>query len=150
MSRTLVSGQYGFDDLQPGDRIDAGSTVVTEDIIDRFADLSGDRFEIHMDRQAAARHGFSGRVAHGLCVLALVDGLKNQAPAQFKAQASLGWNWSFRAPVIAGDIISVAIEVVEKRPVKSGERGILRLRFQITNQDDQLVQEGENLLMAYR
>ena len=150
MSRTLPSGQYGFNDISRGDRIDAGAIHVTADAIDRFADLTGDHFEIHMSDEAAARHGFDGRVAHGLLVLSLIDGLKNQAPAQFKAQASLGWTWSFKGPVIAGDTLSVAITVAEKQPVSDATRGILRLNFDVANQRGECVQSGENTLMVYR
>ncbi len=150
MSGTLPPGRYGFDDVSEGDRIDAGSMPVSTGAIDDFADLTGDRFEIHMSDEAAARHGFDGRVAHGLLVLSLIDGLKNRAPAQFKAQASLGWNWSFEGPVIAGDTVSVMITVAEKRPVSDAKRGILRLSFDAVNQRGDCVQSGENLLMVYR
>ncbi|WP_363262176.1 MaoC/PaaZ C-terminal domain-containing protein [Mesorhizobium sp.] len=44
-----------------------------------------DRFEIHMSDEAALRHGFPASVAHGLLVLSLVDGLKNNAVARFRA-----------------------------------------------------------------
>lgn len=148
-SRRLAAGDYGFADILTGDWLETGEAEITAALIDGFADLCGDRFEIHMSDDAAARHGFSGRVAHGLLVLSVVDGLKNAADAQFKAVASLNWNWSFRRPVIAGDAIRVKITVLEKRPTKNVERGILRLGFTVTNQRGELVQDGENLLMVY-
>ena len=98
--RALPPGRYGFDDANPGDRIETDALSVTPALIDAFADLTGDRFEIHLSDAAAQRHGFPARVAHGLLVLSLIDGLKNQCPAQFNAVASLGWEWSFRAPVL--------------------------------------------------
>ena len=119
-------------------------------MIDAFANLSGDRFGIHMSEVEAARHGFPTRVAHGLLVLSLVDGLKNQAHAQFRAQASLRWNWTFAAPVFAGDRVSARIIVLEKRSLRDPARGILRLGFEVVNQDSMIVQRGENLLMTYR
>lgn len=143
-------GQYGFDDVNVGDWMQTGSALVSAEAIDAFAALSGDRFEIHMDRGAAQSHGFPDRVAHGLLILSLVDGLKNQTPAQFKAQASLGWDWSFRAPVLAGDSVLARIEVVEKTVIKDPDRGILKLRFEVSNQGGELVQEGWNRLMVYR
>ena len=148
--RLLGPGQYRFGDVDVGDRIVTGSAPVTARAIDDFAALSGDRFEIHMSETAAARHGFAGRVAHGLLVLSLVDGLKNQAPAQFFARASLGWNWSFRAPVIVGDTISAMLTIAERRPVSAPDQGILRLAFIVTNQRRETVQDGENLLLVYR
>lgn len=148
--RRLSAGRYGFDDVTRGDSIDTGKVTVTAAMIDRFAELTGDRFEIHMTDEGAQRHGFSARVAHGLLVLSLVDGLKNQCPAQFHALASLGWDWSFRRPVLAGDTIGATITVREKRPTGKPDRGILTLEFDVTNQTGETVQRGTNQLMAYR
>lgn len=150
MTARLAPGRYGFDEVAVGNSIDAGSVRVTAAQIDAFAELTGDRFEIHMSDAAAARHGFQARVAHGLLVLSLIDGLKNQAPAQFRAQASLGWDWSFRGPVLAEDRLSVVITVAEKREITARDRGILRLAFEVKNQQGTIVQQGENLLMVYR
>jgi len=146
--RVLPPGIHGFDRAAPGDRIDCGSVTVTAAMIDAFAALTGDRFAIHMTDEAARAHGFGGRVAHGLLVLALIDGLKNQAPAQFRALASLGWTWAFRAPVLAGDTVAATLHVLDTRPTRHPGRGILTLRFDVTNQHGALVQQGENQLMA--
>ena len=147
--RVLKPGRYGLNDLQPGDVIETGQRQVTAEVIDAFADMTGDRFEIHMSAEAARRHGFSDRVAHGLLVLSLVDGLKNQATAQFNAVASLGWDWRFAAPVLAGDTIGVTITVRSLRPTSDGKRGIATLGFDVTNQRGETVQSGENRLMIY-
>ena len=150
MTRCPGRGAYGFDDVDEGNVINAGSACILAATIDKFADLTGDRFEIHMSAEATARRGFGCRVAHGLLVQSLVDGLKNRAPVQFPAQASFGWNWSFREAVITGDTISVEIRVAEKRESRDPKRGILRLEFNVTNQRGECVQRGENLLMVYR
>lgn len=147
--RALGPGRYRLRQLRPGDRIDAGQRQVTAGLIDAFAEMSGDRFEIHVSAEAARRHGFDDRVAHGLLVLSLVDGLKNGAPAQFDAIASLGWDWRFAAPVLADDTIAVAITVTALRPTSDGKRGITTLTFEVTNQRGETVQTGENRLMIY-
>lgn len=147
--RRLSAGQFGFDNIAPSDVVDIGSVTVTAAMIDRFAALTGDRFEIHMSDDAAARHGFAARVAHGLLVLSLIDGLKNQAAARFKAQASLGWDWSFQAPVLAGDTVSASITVLSIKPVSAGDRAVVTLRFDARNQSGITVQQGTNRLMVY-
>ena len=103
-----------------------------------------------MDEAAARRHGFTGRVAHGLLVLSLVDGLKNQAEARFRAIASLGWDFRFERPMLAGDTIRARIAVAGKRVTSKPDRGILTLRFAVANQKGEIVQSGENRLMVYR
>ena len=150
MPRTLPPGLYGADTLSPGDRIDCGSLTITAAMIDTFADLTGDRFEIHMSEAAAHTHGFAGRVAHGLLVLSLIDGLKNQAPAQLRARASLGWDWRFAAPVLAGDAIAITISIDAIEPARSADQAVLTLAFDVTNQDGAEVQTGTNRLLAYR
>ncbi|MCY4261676.1 MAG: MaoC family dehydratase [Rhodobacteraceae bacterium] len=148
--RLLPPGLYALDDLTPGDRIETGSAIVSAEVIDAFADFSGDDFEIHLDRNAAVRHGFSDRVAHGLLVLALVDGLKCRASARIHAQASLGWHWSFKRPVLAQDTIRAQITVAEKRSLSDQKRGLLTLDVVVTNQNNDVVQSGTNTLMCYR
>ncbi len=147
--RKLGPGRYGLADLRTGDVIETGQCAVTPALIDAFAAMTGDRFEIHMDRDAALRHGFRDRVAHGLLVLSLVDGLKNQAPAQFAALASLGWDWSFAAPVFAGDSIAATITVAGLRATSDGKRAVATLDFDVTNQRSETVQRGVNRLMIY-
>lgn len=148
--RRLPDGVHGFDAVDVGDRVETARATVTADAIDAFAALTGDRFEIHMDDAAAQALGFPGRVAHGLLVLSLVDGLKNQAGAQFRAVASLGWDWTFARPVFVGDTIGARIEVIEKRAVSRADRGILRLGFEVAAGDGRVVQRGTNLLMVLR
>ncbi|WP_420328384.1 MaoC family dehydratase [Mameliella sp.] len=147
--RILGPGRHGLARLAVGDRIVSGRRTVTTDLIDTFAEMTGDRFEIHMDRAAAIRHGFADRVAHGLLVLSLVDGLKNQADAQFDAVASLGWDWQFSAPVLAGDSVGATITVKDLRLTSNSQRGIATLEFDVTNQNGKTVQRGENRLMIY-
>jgi acyl dehydratase len=129
---------------------ETGRRAVTAADIDGFAALTGDRFAIHMEDAAARALGFPGRVAHGLLVLSLIDGLKNAAPVQPRAIASLGWDWTFSAPVLIGDTVGARIEVVEARPTRDPARGILRLRFDVTREDGATVQRGDNLLMVQR
>jgi 3-hydroxybutyryl-CoA dehydratase len=145
-----MTALYFFEDIEIGDVIETAALAITADQIDRFADLTGDRFEIHMSEAGAARHGFPKRVAHGLLILSLVDGLKNQAPAQFAAVASLGWEWKFSAPVLPGDVIKVRMTVTGKRETKRPDRGILTIQFDVTNQDAKTVQSGINTLMVRR
>ncbi len=150
MGQPLPPGHHGADSVSVGDWIDCGSIEITPEQIDAFAALTGDRFEIHMSAEAAERHGFSDRVAHGLLVLSLIDGLKNQASAQLKARASIGWDWTFKRPVLAGDRINVAFTIAGKESAKSDNQAVLLLDFSVKNQRGETVQSGQNRLLAYR
>ena len=147
---SLAPGQYGADELSVNDWIDCGSVIVTAEKILNFAELTGDRFEIHLSDEAARKHGFDAQVAHGLFILSLVDGLKNQAEAQFRNRASKEWQWKFLAPVLAGDTIHAMLTVMAIKPARAPDQSVLSLAFEVTNQHGKLVQKGANDLLVYR
>jgi len=145
----LPPGLYRFDQVQPGDCLLTDWAKVTPQAIDAFAALTQDRFAIHLSDEGARAHGFDRRVAHGLLILSLVEGLKATAPAQFATFASLGWDWAFRAPVFANDSIRALVTVAAKRAA-GPHRGLLTLAVSVENQNGQIVQQGQTRLMAHR
>jgi len=147
--KTIEQRTIDFDDVEIGPVLKTGTVVVTDEMIDTFANVFGDRFEIHLHDDAAKARGYDRRVAHGILGLALTDGLKFQAEATFDAVASLGWNWDFKAPIYAGDTLQTEVKVMSKRRSKSTGRGILELQCQTRNQDGQVVQSGINTLMVH-
>lgn len=55
-------------------------TQVTQEMIDRFADLTGDRQWIHVDVERCKRESpFGGPIAHGFLTLSLVPSLRSRA-----------------------------------------------------------------------
>ena len=143
-------GLNWYEDCAVGDAFSTGGIVVTESLIQAFAGLSGDFFDLHMDDRFARDLGFKGRVAHGILGLALTDGLKNRAEQRFRAIASLGWNWKFSGAILIGDRIHAEVAVMAKRETKRPDRGIVTLAIKVQNQDGQVVQEGTNELMISR
>lgn len=143
----LGKGVYGYNAMTPGDQIETATRQITAAQIDAFAALSGDTYAIHMEDAAAKARGFPGRVAHGLLILSMIDGLKNTAPARIDALASLGWHWEFTKPVFIGDSIRAVFSVAQKRMTSSGRRGIITLDVQVINQDGVCVQSGQNRLI---
>jgi 3-hydroxybutyryl-CoA dehydratase len=146
--RRLAAGEYWFEDLTTGDWFETGAVNVTEAHVVTFAGLAGDLFDVHMDDEFARSQGFPGRIAHGLLGLALVDGLKTRCATRIMAVAALNWNLDFRAPIRIGDRIRARFEVLDARLTKRGDRGILRFRVEVSNQDRELVQSGEHKLMV--
>jgi 3-hydroxybutyryl-CoA dehydratase len=143
-------GLNWYEDCAVGDAFTTGGIVVTESLIQAFAGLSGDFFDLHMDDRFARDLGFKGRVAHGILGLALTDGLKNRAEHRFRAIASLGWNWKFAGAILIGDRIHAEVAVMTKRETKRPDRGIVTLAITVKNQDGRVVQEGTNELMISR
>jgi acyl dehydratase len=145
--KQMAPGDYWFEDLRAGNWFDTGHIVVTESHIVAFAGLSGDFFDVHMDDDFARAQGFPSRIAHGLLVLALTDGLKNRASVRVMAIASLGWTWRFTGAVVAGDRIGARITVGETRLTSKGQ-GLVTLHLAVTQQEGRVVQKGETTLLV--
>jgi acyl dehydratase len=143
-------GLNWYEDCAVGDAFTTGGIVMTESLIQGFAGISGDFFDLHVDDEFARRLGYPGRVAHGILGLALTDGLKNRAEHRFRALASLGWHWTFTGPILVGDRIQAEVTVQARRETKRPDRGILTLAFKVKNQRGEVVQEGTNELMILR
>lgn len=145
--RMLAAGEYGFDQLHAGDWYETAGVTVTEAHIVGFAGLTGDLFDVHMDDEFARDAGFPGRIAHGLLGLAMADGLKTRCAVRLLGLATLGWNWSFRAPLLPGDRIHARLEVVARRDTKRPGRGIVTFGMRVVNQRGETIQEGETQLL---
>lgn len=100
---------------------------VTQDVIDRFADLTGDHQWIHVDpARAAVESPFGGTVAHGFLVLSLVTRLFDGLPSGVPATRAINYGVDrlrFAAPVRAGGRIRGrrAIRSVERLPANGAK-----------------------------
>ena len=113
-----------------------------------YADLTGDHTPVHTDEEYAKTTPFGTRVAHGLFGLSIADGLKTISEMRFVPGMSLGWEWSFVAPIKLGDTVRVRFSVGSKRESKSKAGwGIVILPSELINQRDEVVQQGEHRLM---
>jgi acyl dehydratase len=90
---------------------------VSQEMIDQFAELTGDDQWIHVDvERAKAESPFGTTIAHGNLTLSLIDGLRKQLSewSGFKLGVNYGWNKvRFPAPVLAGARVRCYAQVVE-------------------------------------
>jgi acyl dehydratase len=97
---------------------------VTQEMIDSFADLSGDDQWIHVDVERAKKESpFGTTVAHGNLTLSLIDGFRLDLieSTGFKLGVNYGWNKvRFPAPVPAGARVRATAEVVSVDDVGGG------------------------------
>ena len=146
--RALPPGLYGADQLEPGDWFTTEACEITLAMVEAFAALTGDRTKLHLSPEAARVDGFGGQVAHGLLVLALVEGLKSNSAARIDGIAALGWDWSFRQPVLAGAVICARITVLSRR-VAAAERSLVELQVEVLCRES-VVQRGQTRMMVRR
>ncbi|WP_150213490.1 MaoC family dehydratase [Candidatus Tokpelaia sp.] len=91
----------------------SGWRMVTQAMIDQFADATDDHQFIHVDKERAAQTPFGTTIAHGFLTLSLLSTLAYEALPELEGQ-TLGINYGFD-------------KVRFMAPVKSGQK--VRARF---------------------
>ena len=114
MTQPLRLENKTFDEIRPGDSATMSRTLGQEDI-DLFAVVSGDSNPTHVDQAFAATTDLHGVTGHSMWLCSLVSALLgNELPGPgtvYKSQ-----NMSFRRPVELGEVVTVTVRVVEKKP----------------------------------
>jgi len=144
-----MTADIWFEDFEPGTVLESAPRRITEQDIDRYAELTGERHPVHMDADFARAAGFRGRIAHGLFALALVEGLKaGMGGFERSVIASLGWDKvRFTAPLEPGDEVHLKLELVEKRPSSKPGRGIATERGSLVKSDGTVVVSGDHVVI---
>ena len=128
--------------LQPGEKA-SRTTLISDDMIRVFADLTGDTNPVHLDDTYAAGTRFGRRIAHGMIAAGLISAaLANDLPGP--GTVYLSQTLQFKAPVYPGDTITTTVEVKSVRP----DKPIVTLATFCKNQNDQVVLEGEAIVLA--
>lgn len=110
---------------------------VTARDIELFTELTGDRNPVHYDTELAARSRFGGIVVQGGVTSGLLNALvAEQLPGP--GSVFLHVDWSFKAPVRPGDVITAEVRVLEVRE----DKPVSTLASTITNQDGVMVLDG--------
>lgn len=133
-----------FEDMPVGRQWVTQRRTITESDVSTFAGLSGDFNPLHVDETFAAQGPFGRRVVHGLLVLSIATGLRQQSGVFYgvvRAFAELK-SWRFLKPVFMGDTIMVVTTVMEARPTSKPGQGIVEQRVDVVNQDGDIVQSG--------
>jgi len=113
------------------------SRTVTADDIIRFTEMTGDRNPLHYDERLARASRFGGIIVQG----GVTSGLLNAIVAEDlpgPGTVFLHVEWSFKAPVRPGDLITAEVEVLERRD----DKPIGKIRTTITGHDGTVVLNG--------
>ncbi len=109
---------------QAGDERVSDWVTVSQEMIDKFADATGDHQFIHVDPSKAAMTPFGGTIAHGFLTLSLMPLLSQKTPQPRIEGLKMGVNYGgnkvrFLTPVRSGSRVRgrfKTLELVEKRP----------------------------------
>ncbi len=132
---------FKYEDLAIGQFHETVHTI-TENDIQRFAEVSGDFNPLHMSDEFAAGTIFGRRIAHGALTASYISGiLGNNLPGP--GAIFVGLSMRFKRPVHIGDIVTVRAEVVEKQD--RGNR--VRLKVECIVEDKRVI-SGEAEVVA--
>ena len=111
--------------------------IITQEMVNRFAELSGDKNPLHIDKKFAAKTRFKKPIVHGLFSVTSfgkVMGTKFPGPGSIHVAQNL----SFKRPLYPDTKYYVYIELI--RIVKEKHFGVFKTQIFDTN--DNLVVDG--------
>lgn len=116
--------------------------TIAEADITQFAEVSGDFNPVHMNEEYAKKTFFGGRIAHGVIAIALLSAAMAKLPGLV---ILLSHSSRFLKPVRIGDTITAVAEATEVRK----DKGIVTLKNTCSNQNGEIVIEGETVVRLY-
>ncbi len=139
-----------YEDFKSEQKFVSMERAITDDDIERFAELTGDFNKLHLDQEFAKSAGFSGIVVHGVLTLSVAIGLWHSLDltnGTVLAFSGLN-NVSFKAPVYPGDRIHVKAQVLSRRELASRPNaGLVRVKLTGFNSRNKIVLEAELALI---
>ncbi|TXT63863.1 MAG: (R)-specific enoyl-CoA hydratase [Promethearchaeota archaeon] len=135
-----------FDDYEIGDSAKFTKTITEEDVM-KFAEVSGDYNPLHIDPEFAKTQMFGEQVAHGVISVGLISavlGMELFGPGILYGEQSV----RFVKPVYFGDELTAVATVKEKYTKKDGKLKFIRCTTQVLNQEEELVTDGEAVVMV--
>ena len=128
-------------DVKLGDTF-ATEREITDELVRKFAEVSGDYNPIHLDDEFAKSTRFGRRIAHGMLSGALISAVLGN---EFKERkiVYLSQTMKFVAPVFLGDTVTASGTVTKIRE----DKGIVTLETVCTNQNGETLVKGEAMVM---
>jgi len=129
-------------ELKVGDKFST-ERLVTDELIRKFADVSGDYNPIHLDEEVAKNTRFGKRIAHGMLSGAFISAVLGYEFSERKI-VYLSQTLKFTAPVFIGDTVTATATVTNIRE----DKPIVTLETICTNQNGDVLVKGEAAVMV--
>lgn len=123
-----------FDEISIGDSIPSLQKKITQEVIDRWAEVSTDFNPLHVDPEFAKKTRFGGTIAHGHIALSFLCEMMHRwlGSGWISGGGSLA-GIKFIAPIRPGQTITMGGTITEKR-VDEG-KNIVQADIFVENQD---------------
>lgn len=128
-------------DLKIGDQFST-SREVTDEVMRKFAEVSGDFNPIHLDEEFAKSTRFGRRIAHGMLSGAFISAVLGNEFRERKI-VYLSQTMKFVAPVFIGDTVTATGTITNIRE----DKNIITLETVCTNQNGETLVNGEAAVM---
>ncbi len=115
---------------------------ITDDLIRRFADVSGDRNPIHLDEEFAKDTRFGKRIAHGMLSASFISAVLGYK-LNVRKIVYLGQTLRFTHPAFIGDSVTASATVKSIRE----DKPVVTIETTCKNQDGTVLIEGEAVIM---
>ncbi|MGH8751460.1 MAG: MaoC family dehydratase [Burkholderiales bacterium] len=144
--------KYYWEDFKAGENVELGEKRVSREEIIAFA-RAYDPQPFHIDEQAARQSFFGGLIASGWHTCAML--MRIMCDAFLLESASMGSpgvdNIRWLKPVRPDDVIRVRRVCLETRASQSRpEMGVIKNRYEVYNQNDELVMQIEAMSLIRR
>jgi len=142
-----------WEDYEVGEKFITPGRTVSQGMIDIMLGLAGFTLPLFWDEEEAKKGAFGTRIAPGRLTLLIMGGLEEQGGFWDDETliALLGIDKvKITSPLKSGDTIRIQGEVIEKRPTKNPERGIVIHRSTCRNQRGDTVAETETTHLVKR
>jgi 3-hydroxybutyryl-CoA dehydratase len=127
--------------LKVGDKFSTERTV-TDELIRKFAEVSGDYNPLHLDDEFAKDTRFGRRIAHGMLSGAFISAVLGYKLTERKI-VYLSQTLKFTAPVFIGDTVTTTATVTHIRE----DKPIVTMETVCTNQNGETLVTGESAVM---
>lgn len=128
-------------ELKVGDKFST-ERFVTDELIRKFADVSGDHNPIHLDEDVAKNTRFGRRIAHGMLSGAFISAVLGYEFSE-RSIVYLSQTLKFTAPVFIGDTVTATATVTKIRE----DKPIVTLETICMNQNGDVLVKGEAAVM---
>lgn len=136
--------KYRYEQIEQGME-ESFCVTITEDMLEKFSDITGDCNPLHNDTAYAKGRGYEGRVCYGMLTASFLSTL---AGVYMPGERSLihSVETKFVKPVFVGDTLTVCATVAEKNDLFSA----ITLKILIKNQNGDKVVRGKMQIGVYQ
>lgn len=127
-----------FEDLEQGTRWKSAGRTIFESDLSGYVNLTWFTEDLFTNVHDRAGNAIAGRPVPAIMVMAMAEGLVLPSMER-TGLAFLHTDMDVKGPIQVGDTIYVNCEVIESKLTSGGDKGLVRTRNSVTNQDGKTV-----------